>query len=875
MRAHTSISLKDRKQLTLNNFRGVDFSSSVTQAAGARATKMRNLINRGGVNRKRSGWNEILQIEGNPRPHINGVFEYADDTLIIHAGTSFYRATKVNGKYTCEDITKSCTYKGAEIEKSALKDQRSQAFLASNCLYIVGCGDFLVYGTWKGRRELRRVAENVDTRVPVTARIYPNDALTPGKIEALESANLLTGRRKNVLFGTDDKELAGYDEDPDKPIWVWTLDSVPKGRIESMTVDRIEEEKEEVLGQAVYAACVATYTIEEGKNGVLTIKERTSVPTDGGSFHSLGLLQPLEKGAEVGKIAGQYFTLSFSTAPPDESEPNITVTYTAETTASNAAVIEQAAFGTVYGVNGNLDRLFLGGNPKHAATVVYSAMDDFTYFPDVNTVSVGVSSVPITAFARLADGALAVFKEQSSHDASLFTLGGTYTSTEDENGVTTSFSALFPKSAGAEGECALTAYACANLAGDTLLLSKNGVFGVELQEDVMTTVRYTRERSRSIAEKLKGHENLADAVATVYDGRYYLAIDGVCYIADARHKYTADASDGSFNYEWWYWDNIPARVWTELGGKLAFGSKDGRVCVFDGEYTDRTYLHTASGDLSLDITEGGRLTCKTTLYGSIENGAEIVVNNERLYALVEESATVANDRISTANENGIFSFYEGMQVYSSGLVSDGLYTVTNIDFGEGTYSLKDENGNLVTQTETTFSLYRSLSGETLFIEKENENVYLKEAKEGKRLRLVAYKNGTPIEILATVKISAPVVAEWVTPVFDLGTNAYSKTLLKMTVATAPETHGKLSFGYETRNARMLLDKRGGDRFSFEDFSFNAFSFDTGFANSYSVRCNERNFNYILFRFLSDDDGDCAVSDFSVVYKINRENKGVR
>jgi len=74
---------------------------------------------------------------------------------------------------------------------------------------------------------------------------------------------------------------------------------------------------------------------------------------------------------------------------------------------------------------------------------------------------------------------------------------------------------------------------------------------------------------------------------------------------------------------------------------------------------------------------------------------------------------------------------------------------------------------------------------------------------------------------------------------------------------------------------MLYDKRGGDRFSFEDFSFNAFSFDTGFANSYSVRCNERNFNYILFRFLSDDDGDCAVSDFSVVYKINRENKGVR
>ena len=214
-------------------------------------------------------------------------------------------------------------------------------------------------------------------------------------------------------------------------------------------------------------------------------------------------------------------------------------------------------------------------------------------------------------------------------------------------------------------------------------------------------------------------------------------------------------------------------------------------------------------------------------------------------------------------------------MYADGLASDGPYTVTDVDFGEGTYSLTGEDGGLVMQTDVPFSLYRSLSGDKLFIEKKSGAIFLKEAKEGKRLCLSSYKGTTPTSIIATVKKSVPVAAEWVTPVFDLGTNLYSKTLLKMTAATAPETRGKLSFGYETRNAQRFLGMKGKDLFSFENFSFNAFSFDTGFANSYSVRCNERNFNYILFRFLSDDDGDCAVSDFSVVYKINRENKGVR
>ena len=73
MRARTNISLKDRKSLTLSDFKGVDFSSSPLRVKNNRATSMRNFINEYGVNKKRNGWNEVLKFEGS---QINGIFQF-------------------------------------------------------------------------------------------------------------------------------------------------------------------------------------------------------------------------------------------------------------------------------------------------------------------------------------------------------------------------------------------------------------------------------------------------------------------------------------------------------------------------------------------------------------------------------------------------------------------------------------------------------------------------------------------------------------------------------------------------------------------------------------------------------------------------------
>ena len=137
-----------------------------------------------------------------------------------------------------------------------------------------------------------------------------------------------------------------------------------------------------------------------------------------------------------------------------------------------------------------------------------------------------------------------------------------------------------------------------------------------------------------------------------------------------------------------------------------------------------------------------------------------------------------------------------------------------------------------------------------------------------------------IRQMARIEHRKNVVAEWVTPVTDMGTSAESKTLTSLTISTRSVKNGKLSFGYETRNVENMIEMnmhpaQGLNRFSLDEFSFVDFSFDTGFQNSYTVRCHERNFNYIVFRFKSDSDTDCIVNGLTIDYKINKSNRGVR
>lgn len=353
----------------------------------------------------------------------------------------------------------------------------------------------------------------------------------------------------------------------------------------------------------------------------------------------------------------------------------------------------------------------------------------------------------------------------------------------------------------------------------------------------------------------------------------------LCYIADSRFKYTSeDDIDGSYNYEWWYWTNIPVRVWAIVDNELCFGTRDGQVCVFDNEYTDRTHQTSQPGDLSLDLLNN-RITYNSHIRVDLAENDIITFSTSGIYALALRDFTVKDNKIYVTEEE-IVNLTEGTEVYADNVEESGLsintkYLFHEIDKGACCFGLIDDEGNEVEINGEGFRLCKYISQKTLYLSNITESTFqLKEYKSGEVLTLTNYNGSLPTSITAKVTHRENVVAEWYTPIFDLGTNESSKTLLKMTISTNPEINGKLSFGYETRSVNKLINAKGINVFSFDNFSFENFSFETGFANSYSVKCKERNFNFIIFRFVSDNDSDCIVNTFTVLYKINKSNKGV-
>ena len=895
MRASTSITVKDKKRLVLEDFRGVDFSSSPMNVNPKRATQMLNMINEYGVNKKRNGWREVFRIlDENDKPlSINGIFVYRiSDTLrhiLIHAGNRFYRITDSSGSYSDpEDITtaghQASGTHPADVDVNKLLNQRSQAFFSNQKCYIIGCGDFLVYGKWRnGQYGLRRVYCNEDTYIPTTTISIDNDTVTSDEARGtLDDINYLNPRRKNTMVGTEGSGT-------------WTVDS-RKIKAETMVAVKVT-------------------TLSDGEEQTKIYTNATSV-ADGGTLDQVIVatfndLHPYDENAEdkidtsvtVGSIDRNTgkITLTIDTTPPIEGQANIEVEFDPDTEdLSNN--ITNCNFGILFGVNGNTDRLFLSGNADHKNIDYFSEQDDYTYFSPTNTAAMGSDAYAIVGYSRLSDSTLVIYKEDNTQDACIFYRQGAQTTVYDDNGAFKEERTYFPTTAGSIGEAVVSRHASANFSGDTLILSRNGVFGVVLGSNVATNERYTRERSRLINEKLCRHNDLSEAVAIVYNNRYYLSVDGSCYVADARYKFSgSDDIDGSFNYEWWYWENIPAHVWAVIDDQLYFGTIDGRICVFDDKYSDRTYTNAEAGEVTIDTQNSTIVYNKESgdIATSIAENDIFEIETDGTYSLFLDSSDfskVQNDRIYL-NENylepdkyfdGLFNGIEiyADNVYGSGLTPNKTYYVVDVDQGNMSFALSTtaDGKNVVPLSNASFRLLRHISHIPLYlvpVEHDGSSGYEFKVKmfadEIKTLTLSAYNDDTSDPATCKGKFThfENVVAKWYTPIFDLGANDIAKTLYKITVSTEPEVNGKLSFGYETKNVSKLRNAKGINTFSFDDLSFDNFSFETGFASSYTVRVKERNFNYIMFRFESNNAYNCAVNNFTVTYAYSRTNRGVR
>lgn len=262
-----------------------------------------------------------------------------------------------------------------------------------------------------------------------------------------------------------------------------------------------------------------------------------------------------------------YFTPG---TPPVTGRDNVSIKYKKEVS-DNVNKINRCTIINLYGYEGNGNRVFASGNPDLPNYDFWCEQENPLFWPDGNFAKIGTE--PIVDYARLNDGTLAILKKQSDTDCSVY-----YRSSNLLNEVE-----VFPLQDGVKNIGCISRHASANLLNDPLMLSSQGVFSIVGNNGE----KYAMQRSYYVNGKLLKEQNLEEAIGIAVDGKYYLGINNHVYIADSRYlSYPKHAKTEQFQYEWWYWDNIPARVFFSWNNKLYFGTSDGKICTFGTTYQD-------------------------------------------------------------------------------------------------------------------------------------------------------------------------------------------------------------------------------------------------------------------------------------------------
>ena len=236
----------------------------------------------------------------------------------------------------------------------------------------------------------------------------------------------------------------------------------------------------------------------------------------------------------------------------------------------------------LYGVGRN-DRAFLSGNPDYPATDWWCWFENPAwYFPDNNYADIGPQSSRIMGYSRI--GAYLAIHKEDRQDSTIYlrsasSLAG---NTADTSEQIAAEQVAFPTVQGLRAlarwrpgrlpSCWTSRFSrphrglCADL-----LHHHGGAHGAEPQ-------LFHRRGAHQGAGPGKRSGGAVERLLPAGGGRALLCADG------KQNKAYQPQSGGSYVYECYYWENVPAVCFLERTGELFFGTADGRLCGFN---TDR------------------------------------------------------------------------------------------------------------------------------------------------------------------------------------------------------------------------------------------------------------------------------------------------
>lgn len=338
--------------------------------------------------------------------------------------------------------------------------------------------------------------------------------------------------------------------------------------------------------------------------------------------------------------------VTFTTAPgesPVTGEDNVKIT-AYKTVEGYADRINKCAVGTLYGASGDLNRLFVSGNPddKYINYQWYSAANDPTYFPDTNYQLIGTAKSAIVGYSVI-NSYLAVFKDKKEIEQNIVLVGSTTVNNETTFATQTTM----------HGAPCICPDSHAYLAGEPLFLTDLGIEAITAQD--ITGRELTNLRSFFLNGKLLKETGLEDSFAFVYKDFYVLAVNSHLYILDGLQPVQTDKSApySTRQFVGYYRDNVDANVMWEEDGALWFGSKTGKVCRF---YTNEKDIYSYSDDGAAIIARwetpdfDGKLFYKNKTFRYLAvRLQQALVTSIRLSVMKRGLWTVLSEKASSAN----------------------------------------------------------------------------------------------------------------------------------------------------------------------------------------------------------------------------------
>lgn len=584
----------------------------------------------------------------------------------------------------------------------------------------------------------------------------------------------------------------------------------------------------------------------------------------------------------------------------------------------NFDLIANMKFGIVFGTEG---RIFLAGNSDYPNIDRYNESNDLlgdndvsqsyeaAYFPSKNYRLMGGKGA-INGYVVGTDDTLYVTKATYPNDSVLFVRSR---NVDDDGLVSYSESKTSVKQSPLNDRCIV------RFCNDIIILSKNGLFGIELSSNVLTDERLQRHRDGFINKDLVAaiKAGTAEDIFVLENNNYmYIFIGETVYFADIKYTASNENSEvDNVSYEIVKWSLDKEYKTGHFEDDLVLVDTAGKILYeFDEEENRDDDVTRYPSELAINNTDFGEhnafiaganiipvLSSPDDYRLKLDAGYKLIGNDESDYHIdVDGTIIIDNDVAFRAIEDGdTLYFSDGSSFYP--------FTVGGME--------TSERANIVYNTEVLglrSNIYKNIAGLPLYIsvtfdydgaklfrlslvEPDTVNALVQGAEETDEDYLARilesfidnddffFEDSGMMDCL--LNHSTLISLRWLSNISDFGNNFMEKTMFRVNLyATKQDKENVVKFGYKTMRRLKALEESSdiyisnnqtldlSSTFDMNTVDFNLFSMNTFNEVGMSFHAKENNFLYIQMMLLGE--GQIEINAVEILYKLNRLLKSI-